>query len=298
MFVKGNTLQDLKRYLTEKLSALYSASEIKLMSEVIVCKRLNINRSEYLSNREIRFSESDLLFFRSLVKRLLDHEPFQYVIGETEFYGLVLKTDARALIPRPETEELVDWIVKDTRQFGSGKALRLLDACSGSGCIALALQNALPQAEVHAVEWSEDAYSLLEENSTICELHPVLHRFDVLDAEAFQQFADNSFTLWVSNPPYIPERDKALMAENVLAYEPEMALFVSDDDPLLFYRALAMHAGRKLMPEGWLYFELHEELGEALHRLMADLGFVNIELRKDLQGKNRMLRAQKRNFTA
>lgn len=294
MFVQGNQLSDLKSYFTKYLSDIFSLTELQLIVKLITCKRLNISEKELLLNRDIRFSESDLLYFRSVLKRLLNHEPFQYILGETEFYGLLLKTDHRALIPRPETEELVDWIVQD---YGKNQDLIVLDACTGSGCIALALKKSLLNSTVHAVEFSGPALDLARENAELCNLTLQVHQFDVIDSEGFRKFAPDSFHVWVSNPPYIPENDRSEMAANVLDFEPGMALFVPDEDPLLFYRRLSMEALRYLVPGGALYFELHEHLGEELIRLMEEIGFVNIELRKDLQGKNRMLRAQKRNFT-
>lgn len=295
MFVKGNQLKDLRNYFSENLAQLYSATELQLILKVIVCKRLNIKEQDFALHQDLRFSESDLLHFRSLLKRLQKNEPFQYVIGETEFYGLLLKTDKRALIPRPETEELVDWVVKD---YKANSAIKILDICAGSGCIGLALKNALPTAEVHALEWSEEAIGLIQENCATCDLELQIHHLNVLDSAAFASFIQESFDVWVSNPPYIPVSDRERMEANVLDFEPEMALFVPDGDPLLFYRVLAAQAQHFLVGGGNLYFELHEDLGASLVQLMEESGFVNIELRKDLQGKNRLLRAQKRNFTA
>lgn len=290
MFVQGNQIGDLKTYFSKKLSENFSTSEIQLMLKLVVCKRLKFSETDFMLVSNLRFSESDLLYFREVVHRLLNEEPFQYILEETEFYGLLLKSDKRALIPRPETEELVDWVL---RSHPAEDLASILDACSGSGCIALALKSKLPYARVLAAELSEEALSLIEENAKRCHLELEVRAMDVLRNDDFQNFEKDSFSLWISNPPYIPERDRHKMAGNVLRFEPEMALFVSDEDPLVFYRKLAEKALLFLKANGYIYFEIHEDLSEKVRGLLEQLSFVNIEVRKDLQGKPRMVRAQK-----
>lgn len=234
-----------------------------------------------------RFSESDLLYFRSIVKRLQQYEPLQYVLGETFFYDLELKIDHRALIPRPETEELVHWIVESNR---GEQNLLVADICAGSGCIALALKSKLVEAEIWALELSGDALDLIEENCERTQLELEKLKFDAL-SDDFQKL-ENPFDIWVSNPPYIPQKDRNSMHKNVLDFEPEMALFVEDDDPMLFYNAISKNARIGLKSGAWLYFEIHEDYGSLVKEVMKSHGFVNIELRKDLQGKERMIRGQ------
>ena len=289
MFVQGNTLKDLKVYFSTKLSDQFSKSELNLMIKLLVIKRLNISKSDYLTGGDIRFSESDLLYFRDVVKGLQDDEPFQYILGEVEFYGVLMRIDKRALIPRPETEELVDWIVSS---FDREKNLKGMDLCAGSGCIGFALKSVLKSANVIAVELSEGANNLIDENIEFTGIELNRHQLDVLAEASFDVFEENSFDCWVSNPPYIPENEMSIMAENVLSHEPHMALFVQDDDPLIFYREIASKAKRFLKHGGSIFFEIHEGLGESVIDLLSALGFVNIELRKDLQGKSRMVRAQ------
>jgi release factor glutamine methyltransferase len=289
MFVQGNALKDVKVYFSSKLSDKFSRSELNLMIKLIIIKRLNISDSDYLFGDNLRFSESDLLYVRDVVKRLLANEPFQYVLGEVEFYGVLLKIDKRALIPRPETEELVDWVIASTGKMVDPK---IMDLCSGSGCIAFALKSVQNSADIFAVELTEEANELIRENSVFTGIELKQYRIDVLDAHGFDEFKDDSFDCWVSNPPYIPEDDKTFMTENVLAHEPHVALFVENSDPLIFYREIAMKAKRFLKHEGLLFFEIHEGLGKEVVELLSSLGFVNIELRKDLQGRNRMVRAQ------
>jgi len=290
MFVQGNQIGDLKAYFSKNLSGIFSTSEIQLMLKLSVCKRLEISETDFMLASNLRFSESDLLYFRNIIHRLLNEEPFQYILGETEFYGLLLKVDKRALIPRPETEEMVEWVLTS---HSADELTYILDACSGSGCIALALKSKLPNSLVTAVELSEDALSLIAENIERSGFEFDVKAMDVLRSEDFLDFDRDSFSLWISNPPYIPEQDRSRMAGNVLRFEPEMALFVADEDPLVFYRHLANEAVLYLKPGGFIYFEIHEDLSTEVEALLKGLSFVNIEVRKDLQGKSRMVRAQK-----
>ncbi len=289
MFVQSNRLSDIKSYYHSKLSSIYTESEINLMLKYLAIKRLGINSVDYINSLNDLLSESDLLFFNFAMKRLLKNEPFQYIIGDVEFYGLELNCDARALIPRPETEELVDWILDSIEK---NTVVKIVDLCAGSGCIALALKSNLPNSEIIAAELSADAIALIEENCQKTSLDVVPLKIDVLKDEAYSSFEENGFDLWVSNPPYIPNKDKDLMSQNVLGFEPHMALFVEDHDPLIFYIKLAENARKYLKKNGYLYFEIHEQYSEEMNALLLEQGFVNIELRKDLQGKARMMRAQ------
>ena len=290
MFVQKNNVQAIKSYFNERLKSQFSVNEIKMIVRECVCRKLGLSVSDYLMSDASLLSESDLLYFRSVVKRLQSNEPFQYIIGSTLFYDLELKTDHRALIPRPETEELVDWILND---HATNSSLRILDLCTGSGCIALALKSKLIDANVLAIDVSSEALTLAKENANKLNLKIELNEMDVLNPDSFESFNKNSFDIWVSNPPYIPLGDAADMLSNVLKFEPSIALFVQDEDPLFFYAVIATQAMLYLKKEGCLYFEINEQFAERLIHLLKDLGFVNIELRKDLQGKDRMMLAQK-----
>lgn len=286
MFVSQNNLAGLKRYFTDRLAHLYSESELRQIVKLFVINRLSISDVEYMLG-DVKFSESDLLFFRDAVKRLEKNEPLQHVLGTVIFCDLELKSDARALIPRPETEELVYWI---SEEHGRQKALRMVDLCAGSGCIALALKSLFSEATVTAVELSNEALELIRTNQERTGLSILRVKMDVL-SDDWSNLANTD--LFVSNPPYIPFKDQEEMHANVLEYEPHMALFVENDDPLLFYREIGEKAFDHLADEGWLYVEIHEKLGDDVIHLMKTIGFVNIELRKDLQGKDRMVRGQK-----
>jgi release factor glutamine methyltransferase len=194
------------------------------------------------------------------------------------------------LIPRPETEELVNWI---SSHYNALNGMRVLDLCTGSGCIALALKNMNPSWDMVGIDLSSEAIDLSNENAKSLGLTVEFNVGDALNEESLGHFENESFDCIVSNPPYIPESDRVQMEKNVLQHEPEMALFVSDQDPLIFYRAIGFSAMKLVKPSGMVFYEIHENLGKKTMELMREIGFVNIELRKDLQGKNRMLMLQK-----
>lgn len=290
MFVSDNSVKSVNRYFKERLSELFSEREIRTMFQLCAEKRLNLSSSELLLSDSVRMSESDLLFFRSVVKRLLNNEPFQYIYGDTEFYGLQIKTDQRALIPRPETEELVDWIIKSQSEY-FGDNSKLADICSGSGCIALALKSKLPKTEIIGLDISEEALNLSRENASLNNLNVHFNRLDILNEEL--PFENNSLDIVVSNPPYVTESEKSGMQEHVLLHEPHLALFVADDSPFIFYNRIAQQALEKLKKGGWLYFEINEKYGLEMVHLMEKTGYKNVDLKEDLQGKNRMIRGLK-----
>lgn len=288
MFVASNKLFDLKKYFKQKLDKYFSLSEIKLMFDEIVMQRLQLSRTDLLLNKDLRLSESDLLHVRTIAHRLLDHEPFQYIMGETEFCGLNLKCDARALIPRPETEELVQWIQESFPEKNA--ELNILDLCSGSGCIALALKSNFQNAIISALDVSQEALNLANENAQISQLEVNFFEHDLLSSTRLD-FPKNSFDCWVSNPPYIPSKEKELMHANVLNHEPHVALFVDDHDALIFYRKIATLAKDYLKERGLLFFEIHENLATDVNKILEELNLYNIEIKQDLQGKNRMVKA-------
>lgn len=290
MFVQTNTIRAAKNYMQDRLKPLFSESEIRQITRESICKRMQLSSTDYVLSDDLLLSESDLLFLRSVVKRLLANEPFQYIIGSVHFCSLELKTDARALIPRPETEELVTWI---SDYYTTPETINVLDICSGSGCIALALKDAHPYWEVQGLDVSKGAIELSKENAHQLGIKVNFIEGDALGEAIHDLLEPDSLDCIVSNPPYIPNVERLQMNQNVLDYEPELALFVSDDDPLIFYRTIAKLSMKMLKSEGTLFFELHENFARETVELMQTLGFVNIQLRKDLQGKNRMLLLQK-----
>ena len=287
MFVQSNSVEAIKKYFKERLAYRFSESEIKSISKQSVMERLNISSTDYLLGDKLLLSESDLLYFRSIVKRLQNNEPFQYVIGNCDFFGLKFKCDKRALIPRPETEELVHWIES---VYSKDEELVIHDVCCGSGCIGLSLKSVFPKSNVLLSDYEDDALELTKENAKLLNLHVEVQKLNALsDNTSF----DNKFDVWVSNPPYIPENEKSEMKQHVLEFEPHSALFVPDEDALIFYKQISKNAFKSLKDGGRVFFELHENLFQKSEEVLRETGFINIELRKDLQGKNRMLMGQK-----
>jgi release factor glutamine methyltransferase len=287
MFVKENTISAARVYFKDRLQNQFSESELKSMWKQLICKRFEWNDSEFLLSSENRLSESDLLYVRSFVKRLQCNEPFQYILGETTFCDLTILCDSRALIPRPETEELVLWISELTNvNF-------IIDICSGSGCIALGLKTHFPNAKVFGVDLSEEANNLAKTNAIQNKLSVDFYKSDALDLNS--EFWENmdSVDVIVSNPPYITMDEKSLMNPNVLDYEPHLALFVPNDSAIIFYERIANLALQKLNKNGFLFFELNPDFAYQVIEMLKNLGFSNIELKIDLQGKKRMLKVQK-----
>jgi release factor glutamine methyltransferase len=290
VFVQTNTVRATRDYFKNRLRTNFSENEIKLMFKELALVRLNLDRNDYLNCDNQLLSESDLLYFRSVVNRLLADEPFQYILGETLFYGLVIRCDSRALIPRPETEELVDWI---TEFYTQTDPIKLVDIGTGSGCIALALKSYFSKSEVIAVDISVDALELAKENATLLASELEFIQMDALKSDLQLEAKLQNSDIWVSNPPYIPLNDKVDMGRNVLDFEPHLALFVGNDDPLIFYREIGKKAFRNLKVGGLLFFEIHEEMGDNTADLLHEIGFVSVEIKVDLQGKKRMVKAQK-----
>lgn len=287
MFVKENIISAARAYFKERLQAQFSESELKSMWKQLICKRFDWNDSEFLLSSENRLSESDLLYVRSFVKRLQANEPFQYILGETTFCDLTILCDSRALIPRPETEELVAWI-SELLNLNS-----IIDVCSGSGCIALGLKSHFPNANVFGVDLSQDANNLAQSNAIRNKLSVDFFIADVLDLNSEFWKNVDSVDVIVSNPPYITSEEKSLMNSNVLDYEPHLALFVLNDSPIIFYERIARLALQKLNQNGFLFYELNPDFADQVIETLKILGFSNIELKNDLQGKKRMLKAQK-----
>ena len=286
MFVGANSFGDIKQYYKEKLQDRFSANELKLILRDLTIKRFNISDIDYLTFNE-GLSESDLLYYHFALKRLLKDEPFQYILGEAEFYGFRFDVGPGVLIPRPETEELVSWII-ESHKNESGT---LVDICTGSGCIAISLVKSMSSYNVTGLEVSDEALEIAANNNQKLSGEVDFRKFDALESVNYSSLEGTN--IWVSNPPYIPHGDKQVMAKNVLDYEPHIALFVENHDPLIFYRRITENAAHYLKAGGWLYFEIHEDNADGVKGLFAQNGFVNIEVRKDLQDKPRMVRGQK-----
>jgi release factor glutamine methyltransferase len=273
-------------YIEQELNGLYPKTEVRAFKNHIIEHVCGLDFTRQILMQDMEMDEARQKQIARIIERLKNFEPLQYILGETEFYGLRLKLTPGVLIPRPETEELVQWI----SETGLPSTPEIIDIGTGSGCIALALKKLFPAANIRAADVSEAALEVARENALINNLDVDFMHADILKWEDFKWQTNN---LVVSNPPYVRESEKKLMQPNVLQYEPETALFVSDDDPLLFYRVISDFAYKHLHPGGWLFFEINEQLGGEMAMLIEKKGFNAIETRKDLFGKIRMLRCRK-----
>lgn len=274
------------QHTESELRGLYPKWEIEAFSRVIFEKICGWDYTEQILNKDKKIGADKFAQIAAIVSRLKKWEPLQYILGETEFYGLRLKVGPGVLIPRPETEELVQWVAQQ-RLPAQGK---ILDIGTGSGCIALALKNECKGAQVFGIDISEKALEMARKNAADCNLEVEFFETDIL---RWQQYKWQKFDVMVSNPPYVRELEKRGMKANVLQHEPSSALFVSDSDPLLFYGTIAEFALQYLNSGGKLFFEINESLPNEMRQMLKNKGFVNIEIKKDLNGKNRMAACQK-----
>ena len=276
-------LQQLHRVFTQELTPFYPKEEVQSFFEILTAFYLKINRAQLFIEQHLMLDTAKVAQFTEAIERLKKQEPVQYILGETQFYGITLKVTPSTLIPRPETEELVDWIIKD---FKPNKELDILDVCTGSGCIAIALGHNLQQAKIKAVDISKGALNVAQQNAERLNLNVSFYEQDALK----QLPIDQNFDIIVSNPPYVRAVEKEQMSANVLDYEPAQALFVSNANPLLFYRAIGTYAFEHLTADGALYLEINEYLSKETQSLLSEIGFKHSELRQDIFGKNRMIK--------
>ena len=279
-------IQDFKRHFFLELSNLYPETEIQSFFTILVEYKLHLSRIQLALEHNFELDNDDLDFLRNALMKLKNQIPIQYIVGETAFYGLMFKVDKNVLIPRPETEELVEWILQNHKNSNS---LKILDIGTGSGCIAISLAKNLPNAEVSAIDISAEALNVAKNNAA---MNQVKVDFILADILKIEKLATN-FNIIVSNPPYVRELEKSQMQQNVLSNEPHIALFVKDENPLLFYDKIAELAKKHLTKNGVLYFEINQYLGEEMDELLKSKGFKNIELKKDIYGVDRMVKCER-----
>ena len=272
-------------YIRQSLQDIYPPEEVKALSMLICCDMLGLDALDIYMGKDIILSECKQRELENIIFRLQKNEPIQYIRGFAEFCGRKFKVAPGVLIPRPETAELVELIVKE-----NPGARHLLDIGTGSRCIAISLDQNLPDAEVEAWDVSEEALAIASENNKELDARVMFRRRDVLSDELG---ATSCYDVIVSNPPYITEKEREDMSANVLEWEPELALFVPDDSPLLFYRKIAELGRDMLVSGGRLYFEINQEYGRETVDMLAGLEYKNIELRKDLFQNDRMIKAEK-----
>lgn len=277
------------RNLRKRLQSVYTEGEASAILFLVLEKRFGLSRTDVLVGRLDSLTSEDCDLLENIVCRLEQGEPVQYVLGEADFDGMTLGVGPGVLIPRPETEELVEWIAED---FKGAKNLRILDVGTGSGCIALALKRRFPDAEVRAWDISDEALRIASANAGRLGLDVVFERRDALFTEVPEaDFA--TYDVIVSNPPYICEKERADMDNNVLSHEPSTALFVPDSEPLLFYRTISEISLKMLRKGASLYFEINREYGRETQEMMSGMGYGAVELRKDFMENDRMVKGVK-----
>ena len=282
------TVGDVYSRFRSQLSKSYEANEEEQITVLAFEHVMNYRRVDVSLNKDERLGENHIKSFDKILAALNTGKPIQYVLGNSWFYGINLMVNKHVLIPRQETEELVDWIVKDIKSMPK-KPSAILDVCTGSGCIALALKKEFPEIKIIAIDISEKAlevarYNAIKENLEIKFIH----------MDALKISLDIYPDIIVCNPPYVMKSEKADMHQRVTDYEPSAALFVPDEDPLLFYRNISSWGLRFLKTEGRIYFEINERMGNEIIGLHSELGFSESEIKKDLPGKDRMFRAIKK----
>jgi len=281
------TIDEARKEIIKSIQHIYEQGEANNIAELLMENITKFSASERIIKRDEILPTSQQQSLRSSISRLQKHEPIQYVINEAWFANMRFYVDKNVLIPRPETEELVEWVVKDVKRQTSN--VKLLDVGTGSGCIAIALKNKLPEADVWACDISDEVLNVARINADALNATIDFVPLNFLDPDQRKQLRTVDFI--VSNPPYVPQNDKTGMGKNVVDHEPSTALFVPDNDPLIFYKALAEFGQEKLNKEGSIYVEIHESLGQSVTDLFLSKGYQTVDLKKDLQGKDRMIKA-------
>lgn len=281
------TLADIQKKYWDELSIVYDDREARAITKIVLEKILDLQSHKLFLERFRILTTYQVETLNQIITRLLTHEPVQYVLEEADFFGFKFKVNQHVLIPRPETEELVDWIQSS---MVNGQPV-ILDIGTGSGCIPISIARKFPEVNIEAVDISEEALMVANENNQLNETQVKFYKLDILNEE----LTANKYDIIVSNPPYISLTEKDTLAENVLKFEPHLALFAATKDDLIFYRRISEQAIRALKSNGKLFFEIHHTKGEEIVAVMQTFGFKNIELRKDLSGNYRMVEGVKLN---
>lgn len=283
--IPDNSVSSLFRFIVGEISPVHGPDEANAIARILLSHYARVDR---INAPDLRVNQSEMIHIYNAVVSLKNHEPLQYVLGETEFYGRKFKVNSSVLIPRPETEELVDIIIKN---FSDSSPHRLLDVGTGSGCIAVSLALNLLKTNVVACDISPVSLELACENAIENKAEVSFLEMDFLQKKEWKNLP--AFDCIVSNPPYIRQSEIAQMDDHVTGFEPHLALFVPDHDPLKFYRAIAEFSGENLTGEGIIFLEINSALGKETVRLYHDFGFTNVSLIKDLSGNDRFVKASR-----
>ncbi|MCD8454553.1 peptide chain release factor N(5)-glutamine methyltransferase [Tenacibaculum finnmarkense genomovar ulcerans] len=298
-------LHDLKIDFTAQLSEIYPQTEIDTFFFYLIEEYLDFQRIDVLMKADFEITDSKQILFNSAIQRLKKQEPIQYILGNTEFYGFPFLVNKNTLIPRPETEQLVEWILEEISDIKNSqhsqydevlKPRSILEIGTGTGCIPISLKKHLADFDISAIDVSKEALKIAKENAKQNTVEINFIAQDILKAEnlnfiSSSNSSDICFDIIVSNPPYVRELEKAEIKNNVLENEPHLALFVSDDNPLIFYNKIADLAKLHLTKNGLLFFEINQYLAKETVAMLAEKGFKNIELKKDFVGNDRMIKA-------
>jgi release factor glutamine methyltransferase len=286
-------LKKIKDLFQSELKELYEVEEIDNFFFMLTESYLGLSRLKLALNPDIIVSYKNNELFKEALKSLKNYLPIQYIIGETEFFGLPFKVNSNVLIPRPETEELVEWILQ--KKLTNNGQLSILDIGTGSGCIAISLAKNLPNTKVYALDVSKEALQIARQNAVLNHVNIEFFQASILNSNSWNlDFKNLKFDIIVSNPPYVRELEKEQMKANVLNNEPHLALFVDDDNPLKFYNAITQYAVDNLSTHGELFFEINEYLGSQMIQLLKDYNFKDIELKQDIFKKDRMIKGTKK----
>lgn len=278
-------IKEYKGHFIKALLPFYDEMEAESFFYLLLENKHQLKRIDLALDVDSVFSESEILNWNAILEKLKIQIPIQYIIGTTHFYGLEFIVDENVLIPRPETEELVDWIVKLNSKLSKKKNLKILDIGTGSGCIAVSFAKNIPNSEVFAIDVSEKVLAIAKKNAILNKVPVTFLHKNILETKNLSR----KFDIIVSNPPYVRNLEKAEIKPNVLDNEPHLALFVPDNDPLIFYKKIAELAAANLNPNGQLFFEINQYLGKETQELLECIGLKNIELRKDIYGNDRMI---------
>jgi release factor glutamine methyltransferase len=285
---KNMTLTTFKLFFSDALSKIYPKIEIESFFTIIIREKLNLQRIDTFLKPNYLIPDKKLIDLKNILIKLQKEEPIQYILGNTEFYGLPFFVNENTLIPRSETEELVAWVLKETANIQNYKQIKLsiLDIGTGSGCIPISMAKNLPKAKISAIDISLEALIVAKKNALLNKVEVDFIELDILKSIKIPQ----EFDIIVSNPPYVRELEKVEIKNNVLKNEPHLALFVTNEDPLIFYDKISDFAKQQLSKNGLLFFEINQYLGKETVALLHKKGFKNIELRKDLFGNDRMIK--------
>ena len=281
-------LKEFKLFFNEALSAIYPKTEIDSFFFILMEEKLKLQRIDTVLNSDLLITNKNLIDLKNIVKRLQKEEPIQYIIGNTEFYGLPFLVDKNTLIPRTETEELVAWVLDEIKVLTNNKIteLSILDIGTGTGCIPISLAKNLTSLNISAIDISPEALLIARQNAILNKVTIEFIELDILNAESLPQ----EYDVIISNPPYVRELEKEEIKNNVLENEPHLALFVADENPLIFYNKIADLAKQQLSINGMLFFEINQYLGQKTLNMLVNKGFKNIQLKKDLFGNDRMIK--------